>query len=824
MSNTTQAFVAIVKPRKNIWIVAAFSIFLSLIPVFFTLGKLNIGGDVLVPLGADGLEKNLFQWVSIGDGQYYSISYYPFYFLFKVFEFCSLDVYQSASVILFILGIVATSGIYKSCALFSESESYYVYLVPIVFYVTSPALLNGWHYNFIYAFSPWFVFFVFKILKQKEIKIQDVLGINLVFFFCTLELPNPKYVFHLHIIAILILLGGIYFKIIDLTFFKRNWIKFVIYVFLMSYIVLPTAYFTTQYTPENYGVHVKAGYKDSGEMMNKGTDTIDRVLKLHQDNIFLNSKDAASYKSSILVSVASLAYIFIIAISPLLIKFKTSDNKKYFFILLCLLLVYIFFGAGPNPPLGFIYEYGVTNYHLLAFLRTTGGAVFYLSLIYALLLFIILANLQQHKIKYAITFLCIIGIVSYPFFNGEVYKNFNGNHYGSHEESGYKILEAYFRVKSTLDSLQLDAKIYYLNSDLIYLNTKWGFFGPVIYNFIYKQSNIGFNKVKGNPAAHNVGFTYQDNSLFGQEHKESIKTTPIINDEFIKISRTSRNEFLPHIYIPTQLLTTEKPEQIQSACDTPSCLTTLGFAFVDSRYFSLTNLAASKSSIAPHLEFRKINSTKYRVRVHSAGTSLPLVFSETNNPGWRVYAGSMWSSEVPNNNLSSYKIFDGNKEDQASVNELQDYYHRGLITSLGDGNEKTLQHKQWMQGREIPSYSEKYRIAFISKDFKSTIQNNNLPSGHLYETWLKKNIAEATHFTVNGYANGWVVDVAKLCAESQVCRQNDDGTFDMELIIEFWPQQVYYLGIFITALTLFGSLGIWLRHVRIKGILVRTTT
>ena len=599
---------------------------------------------------------------------------------------------------------------------------------------------------------------------------------------------------------------------------------FAAHILLMSYILVPTAYFATHYSAENYGVHIKADYKDEGPMMNYGTDTVDKVFKLHQDSLFLNPKDAASYKNNALVRTLSFTFIFIIVLSALFVEFNSISNKKFFLILLCLVVVYIFFSAGPNPPLGFIYEYLVTTYPILAFFRTTAGAVFYLALFYSLLFFLILTNSPKYKEIGATIILCSLFIVSYPFFNGEVYKNFNGNHYGSLEESGYKIPEAYFRVKNTLDSLQLDAKIYYLNSDLIYLNTKWGFFGPVIYNFIYKQSNIGFNKVKGNPAAHNVGFTYQDNSLFGQEHKESIKTTPIINDEFIKISRTSRNEFLPHIYIPTQFLTTEKPEQIQSACDTPSCLTTLGFAFVDSRYFSLTNLAASKSSIAPHLEFRKINSTKYRVRVHSAGTSLPLVFSETNNPGWRVYAGSLWSSEVPNNNLSSYKIFDGNKEDQASVNELQDYYHRGLITSLGDGNEKTLQHKQWMQGREIPSYSEKYRIAFISKDFKSTIQNNNLPSGHLYETWLRKNITEVTHFTVNGYANGWVVDVAKLCAESQVCRQNDDGTFDMELIIEFWPQQVYYLGIFITALTLFGSLGIWLRHVRIKGILVRTTT
>jgi hypothetical protein len=351
------------------------------------------------------------------------------------------------------------------------------------------------------------------------------------------------------------------------------------------------------------------------------------------------------------------------------------------------------------------------------------------------------------------------------------------------------------------------------------MNTKWGFFGPIIYNFIYKQNNIGFNKVTGSLAVHNVGFTYQDNSLFGQEQIESIKGIPIITDEFITVSRTSRNEFLPHIYVPTQLPRTGNPEHIQSACETQSCLVTSGSAFVDPPYSALTHSAAPQSSITAHLEFRKINPIKYRIRVHNAGASLALVFSETYNPGWKVYAGSIWSPVVPDNKLSSYKIFDGNKEDQASVDELQDYYHNGLITDLGDENEKILQHMQWREGREVPSYSEKYRIAFISKNFKNTIQNNNLPSGHLYETWLKKSIADPIHFIVNGYANGWVVDVAKLCTEPQVCRQNADGTFDMELVIEFWPQQVQYFGIFITVLTLVGSIGIWARRTRTKSTL-----
>ena len=43
------------------------------------------------------LEKFLLQWVSIGNGQYYSNSIYPFYFLYKLFEFYNLDVLDYCS-------------------------------------------------------------------------------------------------------------------------------------------------------------------------------------------------------------------------------------------------------------------------------------------------------------------------------------------------------------------------------------------------------------------------------------------------------------------------------------------------------------------------------------------------------------------------------------------------------------------------------------------------------------------------------------------------------------------------------------------------------
>lgn len=810
MNRETNLLTSKIAQSHSLVIVGAFSILLSLIPVFYTWGRLNVGGDVMVPVGVDGFEKYLYHWLSMGGGQYFAINYYPLYLFYKGLELFGLDIYQIASVLYFLLGITAAFGIYKICVLFSGRERPYVYFVPIFFYMISPALLNGWHYNFIYAFTPLFVYFVFKIVKQRDIGISDVLWINVVFFFCTTELPNPKYIFHLNFIAILILLGSFSIGLIDVSFFKRNWKKFAIHVLLLSYILLPTAYFVTQYQPQDYGVQIKAGYTSTGPMMNYGVDTIDRVLKLHQEQVFLNYKDAAQYNNNVLVKFLSFVFIFVIVMSTFFLRDKTRQNKQYQLILLSLVLIYIFFGAGPNPPFGFIYEYLVTTFPLLAFLRTTGGAVFYLSLFYAIILFTFLANFKKYRGISTLFILSVISIVSYPFLNGDYYKNFNAvNQYTNIEKRGYQIPDAYFRIKNKLDSLRLDANVLYPSSNLTYLNTRWGFFGPIIYNFIYNTRNIGYDKVLGNLAFHNVGFIYQDSSLLASAQNNSIVSTPIIKDEFIDVSRLSRDKFLPHFYTPTNLILSSDPVDVETLTELVSSRDLpLRTVILSSSNYSATNIVDLNSTRTPQLEFRRINATKYRARIHGAKTIFPLVFSENFHSGWKAYPMRIWKAENGMRNLTNYKILYGNDEDRATAVEIKDYLRRGWISTLGDGQEKVFQHKKWETGREIPTYSENYHTEFISKKFQDTIQNDNLPSGSFYETWLKNPLPETVHFTANGYANGWILETEQICRSAPtVCVRNSNGTYDLELIVEFWPQKLYYLSILISITTLLSCLG-----------------
>ncbi|MBU4348439.1 hypothetical protein KJ671_03015 [Patescibacteria group bacterium] len=233
----------------------------------------------------------------------------------------------------------------------------------------------------------------------------------------------------------------------------------------------------------------------------------------------------------------------------------------------------------------------------------------------------------------------------------------------------------------------------------------------------------------------------------------------------------------------------------------------------------------SDENTFPILEFKKINPIKYKIRVHGAKDDFPLVFSESFHSGWKVYpvksgnAGILQGTELFNR-AGNYKILDGNDEDQASSEELSDYISKGWVTDLGNGNEKKIEHKKWEDGKEKLDYVEKYNIDFVSKNFQDTIQNDNLPKGSIFETWFKKPLPEENHLTANGYANSWWIDLEEVCqvesykvesGEGSFCIKNPDGSYDFEMVVEFWPQRLFYVGLGISGITLLGCI-IYLAH------------
>jgi len=237
------------------------------------------------------------------------------------------------------------------------------------------------------------------------------------------------------------------------------------------------------------------------------------------------------------------------------------------------------------------------------------------------------------------------------------------------------------------------------------------------------------------------------------------------------------------------------------------------------------------------LEYKKINPTKYRLVVHNIAGNLPLYFSETYHLGWKLYLVP-WRVNVDRDKgdlLKKYKPFIERQADQASFEEVSAFLNAGYVSDLGNGHKKHKNKVVLLQdGRKEKLSTEEYAIDYISKNFNGVILNENLSQGSISETWLpgkvsllEKNnklsadISELTletnyfsnalllpenfHWRISGFANGWWVGVDQLKKEldaqdlsNKYYKNNHDGTISLEFVLEFWPQRLFYLGLFVS--------------------------
>lgn len=292
-----------------------------------------------------------------------------------------------------------------------------------------------------------------------------------------------------------------------------------------------------------------------------------------------------------------------------------------------------------------------------------------------------------------------------------------------------------------------------------------------------------------------------------------------IEFERLHFHQVSDANFLPLIYIPKEIEVFQNSMEDWFVADSNEKVSTASAVYFDrsrseqekdedhSRpYDPLESIPASLSQ-APNVEFKKINPNKYRVRIHKASETFPLVFSSLFNFGWNVYFGDNFKQKGSSGILESYRIFKGNLNDQAIKGEVLNLLEKGQVSTLGDGREKKVTGMEWKNGNKVWKPVENFSVDFISKNFNGTVQNNNLPNGTFSETWSKSPVIKRQdHVRVNGYANSWTVDPNSICKENSACILNMDGSYDFELILEFRGQKVYYFGLFITGMTILTGL------------------
>jgi len=153
------------------------------------------------------------------------------------------------------------------------------------------------------------------------------------------------------------------------------------------------------------------------------------------------------------------------------------------------------------------------------------------------------------------------------------------------------------------------------------------------------------------------------------------------------------------------------------------------------------------------------------------------------------YAASPRNKEIPKItfvkiNPTKYRVkIEGAVDPYTLV--FSESFHQGWKAYIAN-NQSLITNHQY--GEIVASY--------FNGDIKEGTHKNIFLDKNTFETWGKKPIAEDRHYLVNGYANSWYITP-----------EDVGGKENYELIVEFWPQRLFYIGLFISGITLIGCLG-----------------
>ncbi len=137
-----------------------------------------------------------------------------------------------------------------------------------------------------------------------------------------------------------------------------------------------------------------------------------------------------------------------------------------------------------------------------------------------------------------------------------------------------------------------------------------------------------------------------------------------------------------------------------------------------------------------------------------------IVFQKINNTKYRIHVSNVTSSYT----LVFNESFDRNWKLYLDKNQKKQ--NNTIVASYFDGGIKENNHA------------------------------NSFVNGDILETLFQESISEVKHAMVNGYANGW-----------QISLKDAGGKAEYDLIVEYFPQRLFYFGVIITAISLISSLG-----------------
>jgi len=660
-----------------------------------------------------------------------------------------------------------------------------------------------------YAFSPLFFYFLFSYLANGG-RLQ-LLGVLIAHFFVFI------FIQYFLLISFLSIIFGVFFYNKEILSYKkiikRLSILTIVFIFVNLYWLIPFIFQLTDFYNEIY----------NHESVASGEFNSIRHVKQNLLHIFFNTGfwDRNLYLNS-LVGVERI--VFIISTFMILFLAFTSDSigksSKLFVVFLSFFLFAAFIVKGGNFPFQDITMWIYSNFPLMRMYRTPQNIMFISAFLFPIV--ISLALYQSSKPKYYfVLFLSTLTFIgwfntgdighrslgernldSLDFYSinddiKKVYEN-NTNRKLLHKElffpSSYSI---YYKDNYNQRSAQGQVPEYfYLDKEGVFVeevdNEKLLELHEQIDKDFLKQNNIRYITIRNDINYFHVKklmltynyYTMKNylDSEFTKVYESELATTYLVED------------FLPPFYVCSN--DEYKFSNFKNI--------EYGFCNIDPN--DLSNLNYTNKLIGsndrPFIEYAKVSPVEYRVNIKGIkDNSLFLLrFFQQFDKYWNLIPLSK-NRKVIEKDKSSY-LTEINKFDILDKNKER-------LLKLSNSNKGD----------------------FISKVFYNSVQNDNIIEYNSKLFSLESNKIESKfHLPMDEYligrnrfdrVNGWIIDMNYMEENfKDFIYFNDDGSFDMEFRLTYFPQQLFRLGLLISLVSFIFFISIFIFY-SIKKIIVK---
>lgn len=446
--------------------------------------------------------------------------------------------------------------------------------------------------------------------------------------------------------------------------------------------------------------------------------------------------------------------------------FKNRISKRSHLFLLLASAIFIFLSKGTGGALGKVYELMVIHIPMFSIFKSANEkwGIIWIFLL-TLLLTLLFETTSHFKWKRAVNILFAIYLIYIllPFLTGNIISdyrrgiNFVGSRFFTDKkeyQDTRNLLNSdsqLYRVLSFSGSnnyqvaLRLDSDKFYTGNDPILSNTNKPFLAP--YNgswtqrFGFLYTGIGDRNYISLLRLFNIGKIVINKDMypwFGFANEESIDEIEVIlNDKL----QSKRGEAIDIYSLDGNFLP---------------------------RFYIPTNIVHTEKKLDQIMDVLSDNKIdeKSRSAIFFAGTQTNISIDK------RWITPKVTFVQI---NPAKYKISVENA-DFPYLLVFSESFHRGWKAYLDEDT-------------TIPSYATGTSMKnYFNGQIFEVAKPYSFIDPYFSETWKKTALPENRHLLVNGYANSWLIS------------PNDvGGRRNYELIIEFWPQRLFYIGIILSA-------------------------